>query len=503
MRCERIIILGAGRATRMKKSSEQTASHWPDAWRQDALSRPKPMIRVGEEGQPFLQFVLENALGAGFSEATLVVAPSDHVTESFVQEWNERGIGVRMRIALAIQDEPLGTGHAVLVALEQDPLPSQSGFVLCNGDNLPSVRALARLRGVPSGQSLLGYDRMYLGLPPDRVESFAVIEMQEGRLVSIYEKPDASTINRLHLKGPALVSMNLFRFDAEILMPFLLALSPHPERGEKELPSAVQAMIDSGHGLEVLPIAEPILDMTSLADLEHVSHQLADPNDPLTLEVCASSPEDVAIASAHGARRVELCSHWECGGLTPNEVDIRRACEHGIPVYSLIRPRAGHFEYSESEWEGMTHQVEASLNSGASRVVVGALDAQGRFEIEKIRRWTDLFGAHRLVIHRALDASLNWESDVHALRELGVLRLLSSGGEEYAWDGQARIAQLLEWGFDVTVASGVHPDQKATWQRMGVGAVHASCRQKNERTMKYFDGTTHPVSADAVRAWFS
>jgi copper homeostasis protein CutC len=80
--------------------------------------------------------------------------------------------------------------------------------------------------------------------------------------------------------------------------------------------------------------------------------------------------------------------------------------------------------------------------------------------------------------------------------------LLSSGGEERAWDGQARIAQLLEWGFDVTVASGVHPDQKATWQSMGVGAVHASCRQKNERTMKYFDGTTYPVSADAVRAWF-
>jgi len=35
------------------------------ALEQDALNRPKPMIRVGSDGEPLLQFILEQALRAG------------------------------------------------------------------------------------------------------------------------------------------------------------------------------------------------------------------------------------------------------------------------------------------------------------------------------------------------------------------------------------------------------------------------------------------------------
>ena len=56
-----------------------------------------------------------------------------------------------------------------------------------------------------------------------------------------------------------------------------------------------------------------------------------------------------------------------------------------------------------------------------------------------------------------------------------------------------RIDQLLEWGFDVTVASGVRPDQKEDWLKRGVRNFHASCRVEESLPVRHFDGATFPV----------
>jgi copper homeostasis protein CutC/dTDP-glucose pyrophosphorylase len=503
MRCDRIIILAAGRASRMKSSAENAGLELPSIWQADALTRPKPMIRIGPEGQPFLHYLLEAAEAAGFTEATLVVAPNDDVTASFSESWNQQATGMRMRIRLVVQPTPQGTGHAVQIAIENDPIPQGLGFVLCNGDNLPSVQAMSTLRSVPQGQALLAYHQDHLGLPPERAQAFALLQSSDGWLQKIIEKPNDSVWKHwLETQAHRGVSMNLFRLDPVSLLPALQALVPHPERGELELPTAIQSMLEHNMRMEVIPLQEPILDLTGAADLEKTSQGLIGGKDTWTLEVCASSPEDVHVAAMHGAQRVELCAHWECGGLTPLESDIRSAVQEGLPVHALIRPRAGHFTYSETEWQRMHRQIDASLAAGASRVVVGGLDAAGRFEVERVRQWVDAFGGHRLVIHRALDASTQWEEDAQALRALGVFRILSSGGEANAWEGRERIQQLLAWGFDVTVASGVSPSQKQAWLELGVRNFHASCRMEDVREVRHFDGATFPVSAERVSAWF-
>ena len=121
---------------------------------QDALERPKPMIRVGPNGEPMLELILEQALRAGFTEATVVIAPNDTITLAFLQEWEGRGLG--MRVQTAVQPEPKGTGHAVQCALESDPLPSGAMWVLANGDNLPTRSALSRLRTEGAGAGCVG-----------------------------------------------------------------------------------------------------------------------------------------------------------------------------------------------------------------------------------------------------------------------------------------------------------------------------------------------------------
>ena len=296
--------------------------------------------------------------------------------------------------------------------------------------------------------------------------------------------------------------MNYFRLDGERLQAHLAALVPHPERGELELPTALQAMMDAGTGLTQINAAEEVLDLTRIQDVAGVQagmHLL----EPFQLEVCASSPSDVRTAAAAGAQRVELCAHWECGGLTPTEADVRLARAHGLPVHALIRCRAGHFVYSEEEKTLMTAQIEGSLAAGATRVVVGALQADGTWDAPLLERWVGDFGAHRIVIHRAFDACTDWESAAAALEVLGVRRLLTSGGELRAWDGRDRIRQLVDGGFDVTVGSGVVPEQREDWMALGVTQFHASCREVDEHPTALFDGKSSKVSAAAVRRWFN
>lgn len=482
----------------MKRSAEAMES----GLSQEALNRPKPMLRVGPNREPMLQFILEQSLRAGFTEATIVIGPEDELTPAFVADWNQRGPGIRMRMRCVVQELPLGTGHAVKMALEQDPVSDDEAWILCNGDNLPTREALARLRSVPDGQALLAYDRHALGLDPKKTMAFAVIQGDDHRVNQIVEKPDESLVQQLEMKGTVRVSMNIFRLNGATLMPYLNSLQPHPERGELELPTALQAMMEDGHAIEKLDIAAPVLDLTQLQDVVSVQEGLHI-MEPFQLEVCASSPEDVEVAMKAGAHRVELCAHWECGGLTSPETDVRLSVKSGIPVHALIRCRAGHFQYSNAEKSWMTQQIQSALQAGAARVVVGALDDQGDLDMELLGHWVKAFGAHRLVIHRSIDASSNWDKTVNDLLELGILRLLTSGGARHAIDGIDRIEQLVQLGFEVTVGSGVMPNQLTQWQSAGVTHFHASCRLPEKVEIPLFDGAVYRVNSERVRSWFN
>ena len=505
MRCDRILILAAGRASRMKRSAADASQDLNlslQAFEDDALNRPKPMIRIGPQGEPLLQFILEQSLRAGFTEATVVLHPDDAITKPFVTDWNETPTGLKMQVGWASQDQPLGTAQAVQCALQQDPIAAGHAFVLCNGDNVPTRESLARLRSEPNGQAVLAYDRDHLGLPPEKTKDFAILEASGNRLQSIVEKPHPDAVDRMQNNaGTVHVSMNLFRLNAHVLLPFLSELRPHPTRGELELPTAVQHMVDSGVSIEWIEAKDEVLDLTRLSDVTGVQRGL-EILAPFELEVCASTPADVQMARDAGAHRVELCTHWPCGGLTPPETDIRSSVGAGVPVHVLIRPRAGHFYFNDAEKAWMTDQIAASFEAGAIRAVVGGLDRQSRLDIEQLEAWATRFGGHRLVVHRALDASTDWRSDVEALQRIGIHRLLSSGGAETAIHGIENIKHALHLGFDVTVGSGVRPDQLADWQRAGVHSFHASCRREVDRSTAYFDGRDYPVHAEEVAAWF-
>src|SRR5262249_19170494 len=70
-----------------------------------------------------------------------------------------------------------------------------------------------------------------------------------------------------------------------------------------------------------------------------------------TLEIAVNSPDEAVEAECWGADRIELSSGLDVGGLTPSLALFRAVREAvKIPVYVLLRPRAGGFFYTEREF---------------------------------------------------------------------------------------------------------------------------------------------------------
>jgi glucose-1-phosphate thymidylyltransferase len=231
-----------------------------------AASGHKALMPIA--GRPFLDFVLNALADAGIRHVALVVAP-DH-EEMRAAYPNDRGPG-NLGLSWVVQDEPRGTANAVLAARSwADDAP----FLVLNGDNVypvPALRALVAL----DGPGLAGFEPDDLiatsNIPADRIAAFALLEQDaDGRLQAIVEKPDAVDVARVGAE--ALVSMNLWRFDARIFEA-CRDVAPSP-RGEFELPAA--AMLARSRGVEFTVVRSrgPVLDLSRRGDVADVTSRL-------------------------------------------------------------------------------------------------------------------------------------------------------------------------------------------------------------------------------------
>ena len=109
----------------------------------------------------------------------------------------------------------------------------------------------------------------------------------------------------------------------------------------------------------------------------------------MTLVEAAVETLDSALAAERaGADRIELCDNLGEGGTTPDG-ELVAAIVEGIrlPVFVLIRPRAGNFVYSESEFDVMIRDIELTRTMGIAGIVSGALDVKDRVNVSKHARW--------------------------------------------------------------------------------------------------------------------
>ncbi len=215
----RAIVLAAGKGTRMKSS------------------RSKVLHELC--GRPMLWYVLQALRGAGIGEIVVVVNPE-------LQEWID-GFGV----ASVVQEEQLGTGHAVRVAL--DALEPRAGarVVVASGD-MPLVpeelfAAMTRaLDGAGAGVAM-ALVTAWMPLP----SNFGRIVRRGDEVERIVEERDATPEQR------AIDEMNagIYAFDEDALREAVTHLRPDNAQSEYYLTDTVAYF--AGTGRRVRPVVAP------------------------------------------------------------------------------------------------------------------------------------------------------------------------------------------------------------------------------------------------------
>ncbi|HSD18339.1 MAG TPA: copper homeostasis protein CutC [Thermomonas sp.] len=200
------------------------------------------------------------------------------------------------------------------------------------------------------------------------------------------------------------------------------------------------------------------------------------------LEIAANSLESALAAQAGGADRVELCGSLEDGGVTPSFGTIALARDRlHIPLYVLIRARAGDFVYSQAELEAMRRDVEACVRLGCDGVVVGVLDAFGGVEMAGCRSLVSAAGAMGVTFHRAFDCVSDRREALDAVVALGCQRILTSGGADSAERGATVIAADIAHAagrIALMPGAGISPSSiAAVAQATGATEFHASARE--------------------------
>ncbi len=200
------VILAAGEGTRMRPLT---------------ANLPKPLLPVA--GKPFLRHTLDAVKAAGITDAAILIGWQGHrIRESF-----GNGESVGMSIAYEEQTERRGTAHAIgcMRGHVDGPFLSVNGDVVVSGDALAAVVAHHRkVRGPVMALAEVSDPR-----------SFGVVEVKDGRVVSLEEKP--------RVPKSKLINAGIYIFD-ETIFP-LIDKTPKSPRGEYEITDTIRTLMAS------------------------------------------------------------------------------------------------------------------------------------------------------------------------------------------------------------------------------------------------------------------
>ncbi len=208
------------------------------------------------------------------------------------------------------------------------------------------------------------------------------------------------------------------------------------------------------------------------------------------MEVCVDSIESAVNAEKGGACRVELCSNLVEGGTTPSlgmlKVTKRTV---SIPIFAMLRPRAGDFLYSDADFQVMKEDLKLMKQNGADGIVFGILTPSGEIDIKRSKVLIELARPLPVTFHRAFDMVRNQELSLQALISLGVERVLTSGHESSSLEGLPLLKKLVEKGRGkiVVVPGGGITEGNVGHILEGYGAVefHCSARVARGSAMEY------------------
>jgi len=208
------------------------------------------------------------------------------------------------------------------------------------------------------------------------------------------------------------------------------------------------------------------------------------------LEWAIESTKEMKLAQTLGVKRIELCSSLDLGGLTPS-IGLTQKCMEStnVKIHTMVRPRAGDFNYSNDEIEVMLHDIDLFATVGVHGVVFGVLSKDHSLNETHLEKLTNRAKSHNLEVtfHRAFDIVTNPLGVLHKLIDLKVDRILTSGQQPKADQGIDLIKQLIndaDGKIKIMAGSGINAINAHLFLNLGLEAIHCTARKKVKQTSK-------------------
>lgn len=199
------VILAAGEGSRLRPFTE---------------TRPKVMFPVAN--RPILEYKVRTLARLGFEEVVLVVGYRREKVQSYFGDGDEWGVDIEY----VVQEDQLGTARAV----ERVRGLVGDRFLVMNGDNIVHPGAVEGfVESIDEGNGVL-LKRTEVG------GDYGAVSVEDGEVVEIDEKSVE--------EGKRLVNLGIYIFTDEVFDG--IDETEQSVRGEYEITSSLQRMIDSG-----------------------------------------------------------------------------------------------------------------------------------------------------------------------------------------------------------------------------------------------------------------
>ena len=201
------------------------------------------------------------------------------------------------------------------------------------------------------------------------------------------------------------------------------------------------------------------------------------------IEVCVEGIAGAKIAIEAGADRLELNSALALDGLMPALADLVAAKRaSAIPIIAMLRPHANSFVYDCETQLSMLRDLEQLLEFGAAGVAVGGLTQAGEIDLALMSELRKNSASRVLVMHRAFDQLGDQALGLEQLIDLGIDRVLTSGGAATAEAGVEQLRRLVMQShgrIEVLPGAGIRPDNAMRILRAtGCDQLHGTFKQE-------------------------
>ena len=241
------VVLAAGKGTRMKSDL--------------------PKVLCEANGRPLIDWVLDALEVSGVQQFLVVVGYEAELVKQALQD--------RDGVKFVLQDQQLGTGHAVKVC--EDHLEGHDGPVLIVAGDSPMIQPES-IRSLLDGFETEALDCLLGTLLKENPQGLGrIVRDEAGRFEAIVEEKDATDEQRAITE----VNMSTYLFRPEHLLWALGQLKNNNRQGEFYLTDCPAILLGAGRKVDALPVLKPcealsVNTVDELAEVEIALQKLAE-----------------------------------------------------------------------------------------------------------------------------------------------------------------------------------------------------------------------------------